>query len=260
MIAARSLVYERGTNTTIKGVSLALNTGETVAIIGPNGAGKSTLLKLLAGSLPRSRGKITFAGEDISLWPATGLAKRRAVLSQSVSISFPFTVTEIVEMPIQHLAAGPRRDLSRQVLREMKLESFASRPIQQLSGGEQQRVHLARVLCQLRAQAHHGPQYLFLDEPTSSLDIRHQVEVLQAVKQMVCANLGVLVVLHDLNLAAAAVDRLIVMKDGNIVADGPPAEIMTTTLLTSVYGITMQRGEAASRPFFFPDPADATPA
>jgi iron complex transport system ATP-binding protein len=131
------------------------------------------------------------------------------------------------------------------------LSGFSRRQVQQLSGGEQQRVHLARVLSQL--SAHRLPQFLFLDEPTSSLDVRHQVDVLRLVRARVSEQLGVIVVLHDLNLAAAFAGRLLIMQDGRTVADGPPGDVLSSELLSSVYGIGMTNMERDGRRLFFPD-------
>jgi len=254
MIEAQGVSFSHGSTAVVRDASLSLKTGELTVVVGPNGAGKSTLLKLLAGQLMPTKGRVVIEGRDLLQWNAADLASRRAVLSQAVTLSFPFTVTEIAELALQHLPAARRQAISSAVLHELCLDGFAPRLVQHLSGGEQQRVHLARVLCQLRAQSHHGRQFLFLDEPTSSLDIKHQVEVLDMVRRRVSEQLGALIVLHDLNLAASLADRLIIMRDGGIISDGPPSATMTPELLSEIYGIGMRKIDVGGRPHFVPGP------
>ncbi|WP_421696445.1 heme ABC transporter ATP-binding protein [Aestuariivirga sp.] len=253
MISARSAGLTRGGRTVLSDVSLDLR-GELTVAVGPNGAGKSTLLKLLSGGLAPNLGTITFQGKALHEWDAARLSQHRAVLSQSLAMSFPFSVTEVVELPLQTVAAGRRRQISAQSLAEVGLLGFENRIVQQLSGGEQQRVHLARVLSQLSVQS--APHFLFLDEPTSSLDIRHQVEVLKVVRRRVTASCGAFVVLHDLTLAAAIADRLLIVVNGRIAADGPPAEVMEEGLLSAVYGISMSRAVLDGRMIFHPEMLD----
>lgn len=251
MLSARSVTLERGTQKVLTGITLDIEPGGFTAIVGPNGAGKSSLVKVLSGSLAASSGQVMFLGRDISAWTPAMLARHRAVLSQSVGVSFPFTVAETVELPLQDLTPMRRREISAQTLEEVGLSHFAQRPVQNLSGGEQQRVHLARVLSQL--SAHRGQQLLFLDEPTSSLDIRYQIKVLDVVRRRISDDLGAAIVLHDLNLAAAFADRLLIMRDGHIAADGPPARVMETGLLSDVYGIRMIRTTEGGRHLFLPE-------
>ena len=254
MLAAQSVSLTRGHQTVLSGVTLQLAPGQLTVVVGPNGAGKSSLLRILSGSLAASAGEVSFLGRALAAWNPAALARHRAVLSQLLSVAFPFPLAAIVELPLQDLPAPRRREISAQVLAEVGLGGFGERQVQQLSGGEQQRVHLARVLGQLAA--HDLPQFLFLDEPTSSLDVRHQVHVLQLVKRRVSGRLGALVVLHDLNLAAAFADRLLIMQDGRIAADGAPHEVMDGALLSSVYSIRMTGTERDGRRLFFPDVAE----
>lgn len=251
MLRAETVTLRRGSRTVLSDISLQFRMGEMTTIVGPNGAGKSSLLKVLCGSLSASSGTVAFLDRPIAAWPPVDLARHRAVLSQSINVSFPFSVDEIVELPLQGLPPLRRKEISTQSLADVGLSGFGLRQLQQLSGGEQQRVHLARVMSQLAA--HRLPQFLFLDEPTSSLDVRHQVDVLRLVKARLSEQLGAIVVLHDLNLAAAFAGRLLIMRDSRIVADGPPRDVMSSELLSSIYGISMTNTEQDGRRLFFPE-------
>lgn len=256
MISARSITLRRGARRVLSDVSLELLPGELTVAVGPNGAGKSTLLKILAGSLAPSEGSVFYGGRNVTALSAAALARQRAVLSQSLSLSFPFTVREVAELALQDLAPASRHAISAQALEDVGLQGFADRRFQQLSGGEQQRVHLARVLGQLALQP--GPQFLFLDEPTSSLDVRHQVGVLATVRRRISPGFGAFVVLHDLNLAAAVADRILILQDGRVTAHGEPGSVMQADLLSAVYDIAMLRSEQAGRAVFHPDASSLT--
>lgn len=238
-------------------LSLEIAASALTVIVGPNGAGKSTLLKLMTGEVEPDEGAVLLGGEDIRrLSPAT-LARRRAVLPQSSSLAFPFTVAEVVRFGLE---AGGRASDGRAILSALErvdLADFSGRFYQELSGGEQQRVHLARVLCQIGAPVHAGrPRFLFLDEPVSSLDIRHQLGVLQIARDFARAGGGVVAVLHDLNLASAFADRMIALKGGRIVAEGLPQRVVTTDLMSAVFGVRLPVGTVpADAPFVLPQSA-----
>ncbi len=221
-----------GARRVVDGVRLAIRSGCLTAIAGPNGAGKSSLLRLLTGEARASEGRVTLDGADIGGIAPRDLARRRAVLPQSSSLAFPFTVAEVVGFGLE--AAGRRvtRAGVEAALARVDLEGFETRRYPDLSGGEQQRVHLARVLAQLgdplgageaarEGDAGRGARFLFLDEPTASLDIRHQLGVLEQARRVARAGGGVVAVLHDLNLAAAFADRLVVMANTSPMASEP---------------------------------------
>ncbi|PTW61617.1 iron complex transport system ATP-binding protein [Breoghania corrubedonensis] len=240
MIEAHHLTLRLGRATILDNVSLAAPAGKLTVLIGPNGAGKSTALKCLTGELRPDGGTVMLAGRAIDTLSAGELARRRAVLPQSSVLSFPFTVAEVVELGLR---AGQRRPSERAIAQDaldlVGMRGFSDRLYQTLSGGEQQRVHLARVLTQVwEPVAEDGPRYLFLDEPTSSLDIRHQIDVLEIATGFARRGGGVVVVLHDLELAASYADRLIVLQRGRVVATGDDAHaIVAPDLLRSVYGL-----------------------
>ena len=238
MLEAASVVLARGGRRVLDDVSLALGPGGLVAVCGPNGAGKSSLFALLAGELRPDRGTITLDGRPLAAFSAAALAAERAALEQSPSLSAPFTVRGLVALG---LAAVPRAELDEPALVVRALAAagvaeIADRPADRLSGGERARAHLARVLAQLWAgRAAGGGRYLLLDEPTASLDIAHQLALMEAARAEAGAGAGVLVVLHDLNLAAAFADRVVLLDAGRIVAAGAPAEVFESARLTAVY-------------------------
>jgi iron complex transport system ATP-binding protein len=213
-------------------VSVEVRAGEVLALVGPNGAGKSTLLSALTGDVAVAAGTVTLDGEPLHAWSASESAMRRAVLLQQVRLSFPFTVAEVVEMGRAPWAGTPLEDSDdeavRSALAEADVTQFATRRFTSLSGGEQARVALARVLAQRTG-------LLLLDEPTAALDLRHQELVLGVARTRAAAGVAVVVVLHDLNLAAAHADRVAVLAGGRVVAAGPPAEVLGGALLTDVY-------------------------
>ncbi len=244
-----------GAKALVDDVSLAIEPGETVALVGPNGAGKSTLLRALSGEIAASAGAIKLKGRDPRDYRPRVLAQLRAMLSQSISVAFPFSVVEVVRM-----GAGDRRGaaIDRRVdaaLEELDLEPFRHRIIGTLSGGEQQRAHLARVLVQLSCgEEIHGPGVLLLDEPTAALDLRHQLDVLAVTKR--CAERGVTVitVMHDLNLATLFAKRVVVLGNGRLLNDGPPSETITDGMLERGFGVASVVGRVPEpgTPFLLP--------
>lgn len=215
------------------GLDLRVEAGERVGFVGPNGAGKSTLLRAFAGRLRPTGGSLTLDGRAIGDLPARDLARRVAVVPQSAAFDHDFTVREVVTMgrhPHRARFAGLTQTDRRAVdeaLRRLDLGALADRSVRRLSGGEQQRVLAARALAQT-------PRWLLADEPTAHLDLAHTAALLDALAAL--EDTAVLCVLHDLNLAALHFPRLVLLHDGAIVADGPPAEVLTEARLASVYG------------------------
>lgn len=230
---ARALRVRLGGRTVLDGVDLSVAAGEVVALVGPNGAGKSTLLAALAHDLPAAEGEVRIDGGPAAGWSAGELALRRAVLPQAAELSFPFTAGEVVRMgraPWAGTAAEDEDDAAVEAaMAATEVAGFVSRPFAALSGGERARVALARVLAQ-RAPL------LLLDEPTAALDLRHQELVLRVCRERAAAGDAVVVVLHDLGLAGAYADRVVVLHEGRVVADGPPTEVYSPALLGRVYG------------------------
>ena len=232
LLSARGLSVAHGEREVLRDVELQVRAGELVALVGPNGAGKSTLLGALTGDLHPSDGQLRCFGRDLGEWSPGDLARRRAVLPQQVTVSFPFTVHEVVRMgrapwARTHLAAEDDRAVLESIA-AVDLAHLASRPFTTLSGGERARAALARVLAQ---QA----QLLLLDEPTAALDLHHQELVFELLVRRVADGAAVVVVVHDLALAAAFADRVLVLEQGRIAADGPPRDVLTAGLLSRVY-------------------------
>lgn len=229
---ASGLRVRLGGREVLTGVSLAARAGEVLALVGPNGAGKSTLLAALAADLPADEGVVRVCGRPTAQWPARELALRRAVLPQAAALSFPFTVEDVVRMGRAPWAGTDLEEDDDRVVREAmastEVGEFASRPFSALSGGERARVALARVLAQ-RAPL------LLLDEPTAALDLRHQELVLRLCRERAAAGDAVVVVLHDLGLAAAYADRVAVLRGGALAVEGAPGEVFTAELLSEVY-------------------------
>ncbi|MFG1391414.1 heme ABC transporter ATP-binding protein [Xanthobacter agilis] len=238
----------------LEGVSLALRPGAVTVLVGPNGAGKSTLLKALSGEQRLAGGRVRLDGADIHAMAPAALARRRAVLPQAAEVAFAFSVAEVIAVGLMGRAPGGAQAASRidRLLRRVDLSGFAERRYDSLSGGERQRVQLARVLAQLECGEAAKPAYLFLDEPTASLDLAHQLTVLRLARAHADAGGGVLAVLHDLNLAAMVADRMVVLAHGGIVAEGPAAEVLTDDVLHRAFGVKVRVGVAPPGPFVLP--------
>lgn len=232
------LIDVRGASVTLSGraivdnVELTVHAGAVIALVGPNGAGKSTLLAAMSGDIELSAGTVRLADRDAAEWTHVEAAMRRAVLPQRASVAFPFSVRDVVRMGRVPWAGTDREDddesVVNEALHDADVAELAWRPFATLSGGEQARVTLARVLAQ-RAQL------MLLDEPTAALDIRHQEMVLSLAVARAAHGDGVVVVLHDLALAAAHADIVVVLDAGRVVAAGPVADVLTADLLSDVY-------------------------
>jgi len=221
-------------------VSLELKAGEILAVVGPNGAGKSSLVGLLAGTSRPTLGSVTLDNQlyaDISL---AERATRLAVLPQHTSLDFPFTVDEIIEMGrIPHGGnARMHAPMRAEIAALLGLEALRERVYTTLSGGEKQRTQIARVLCQLWDCL--PASYFLFDEPTGALDIAHQLVFMSLARQLAQQGAGVLTVMHDINLAARYADRLVLLKDGEVMGIGTPAEVLTNEHVKAAFGVTPQ--------------------
>ncbi|MET8980461.1 heme ABC transporter ATP-binding protein [Streptomyces sp. NPDC004539] len=227
---ALDLHLDLGPRRILHGVTLPVRAGEVLALVGPNGAGKSTLLAALAADLPAAEGVVRVRGRPVREWTALELALRRAVLPQAAAVSFPFPVEDVVRMGRAPHGTSPVEDdaVVREAMAATEVGRFAGRPFSALSGGERARVALARVLAQ---QA----PLLLLDEPTAALDLKHQELVLRICRERAEKGDAVVVVLHDLGLAAAYAHRVAVLHGGKVAADGAPEEVFTDELLSAVY-------------------------
>lgn len=260
MLQARAVSYAVASRRLVDDVSLEARPGCVLAIIGPNGSGKSTLLRMLSGERKPSAGEVLLDGEAIGAMPASRLAARRAVVPQSTVLSFPFTVLECVMLgmtvPGFDLTGLRAVETASRIIASVGLEGFEDRQFTQLSGGERQRVSVARALCQLAAApARLGEtSVLLLDEPTSSLDLTHQSTVLGLMREEARRGRAVVVVLHDLNLAAAFADEIILMRGGRVASSGSAANVLTDAVLSDAYGCRVRTNAlpADGRPFVIP--------
>ncbi|WP_371344746.1 heme ABC transporter ATP-binding protein [Ancylobacter sp. IITR112] len=251
MYRAQGLVFSAGGRRLLDGVSLDIRPGGVTVLIGPNGAGKSTVFKLMAGERAPQQGRVTLDGADLLRLKPARLAQLRAVLPQSVHVAFPFTVAEVVG-----IGAARGRDLPARIgraLARVELASLAGQNYELLSGGEKQRVQLARALVQLENAQ--GAGYLLLDEPTASLDLGQQLLVLRLMRDLAAEGAGVLAVLHDLNLAAMVADEIVALKRGRVAARGTPEQVLTQACIADLYGVDVRIGWAPPTPFLLPQAA-----
>lgn len=250
MLKAEHLSFRIGEQTLVDDVSLTLQPGEFTMVLGPNGAGKSTLLKLLTGTETPAGGQVWYGPQPLHSIPLPTLAKQKAVLSQLLSLPFDLNVTDVVMMgryPYFNLNPTHQdRQIVEECLALVGMGSFRNRAFASLSGGEKQKVHLARVLAQLYRQPDDASvKYLFLDEPISALDIHYQHQILSLVQSLAAQNMVVFVIVHDINLALQYAQTVILMNQGRLVGMGHPDAVLTEANIESVFQL---------RPYFMTHP------
>jgi iron complex transport system ATP-binding protein len=242
MLEATDVTVTAGRATLLTRVSLQVRRGEVLALLGENGAGKSTLLRVLAGDLPPRAGTVRLSGRPMYLWSMAERARRRAVLPQRAEVAFGFTAMEVVLMGRLPYRDGSARAedkaIAGEALARVDAAHLEHRIVNTLSGGESARVHLARVLAQLWEDDAAPERFLLLYEPTASLDPAHQHLTLACARRFARAHgLGVLAVLHDVNLAAQYADRIALLKQGRLIAEGAPRDVLTPEQLETCYGV-----------------------
>ncbi len=244
MISAHNISFTAGKKYLVKNVTAHFEGGEVVAIMGPNGAGKTTFLKMLAAGLPLHSGQVIFKEKSLPAYNAEDLAVERGVLSQFYQINFPVTVEEIIAMgrypyfqlqPTEH-----DKVIIENVVRQLGIKHLFERDYNSLSGGEAQKVQMARVLAQVWNDEGQSSKALFLDEPVSNLDIRYQHEILGIARAYSTKGNAVIAVLHDINLALQYADRIYFMKDGVIMYEYQHGEDLSLDLLQQVFDIPFQ--------------------
>ena len=243
--------HHRGDKLVLNSINLRVNCGEILGVVGPNGSGKSTLLSLLAGDFSPTNGMVCYEGHSVKDYSLLDRARYRSVMSQHQDMTFDFTVNEVIEMGLfsKHDLFGESilKKSVTAIIELMQLEQFTQRNIRTLSGGEQQAVHIARALIQVWQEKYYvEPRFVLMDEPTSSLDLAQEMKILKILRKEVNKGLGVMIIFHDLNIAAHVSDKIAVLSAGEIVAFGNPKEVMNAELLGSVYGLKMF---VSSRPF-----------
>ncbi|WP_374163879.1 heme ABC transporter ATP-binding protein [Arcticibacter sp. MXS-1] len=241
MIEVRNLTYAAGTKSLLRDISFDVRSGEVLAVVGANGAGKSTLLRLLSGELKAAEGTVKLKDKPVSDYSIAGMARVRAVLSQQTSLTMSFRVEELVMMGrYPHFESRPTladKLIVEDVLHETGVSHLARREYNTLSGGEQQRVQLARVIAQI---ADVPGAVLLLDEPINGLDILYQQEILQVVRRLADTGYCVVCILHDMNFAAQYADRVLMLKEGRVIAQGRPREVLNEENMYEAFGVAVQ--------------------
>lgn len=264
MLEARQVGYSIAGTSLVHPTDVTVELGRLVCIIGPNGAGKSTLLGLLTGELKPTTGNVALDGQRLNEWAPAELAARRAVVSQATELAFPFTVREVVGLGAismgsmaMNLEVERAIDLS---IERVGLGALAQRSYTSLSGGERQRTHLARALCQLETvMVRDDSRYLFLDEPTASLDLGHQLALMDQVTRLKSEEqIGIVAVVHDLNLAARYADEIVLMASGQIIRRGAPASAVDDRALSDAYACTVRSNTTpdSKTPYVLPQVCD----
>lgn len=228
----------------LDGINLDVPPGSITTVLGPNGAGKTSLLRVLVGELSPDAGSVVLNGRTLKAWSPPQRARTLAVLPQHSLLNFPFTAAEVVMLGRTPHDTGVAhdRDIVAQALKSVDGDYLAGRFYTQLSGGEKQRVHLARVLAQIWEPAPEGERYLVLDEPTSSFDLAHQKLTLEIVRNLAERGVGILMVIHDLNLAARCSDRMFLMQCGRMVISGTPREVLQRETIARVFQVDASIG------------------
>lgn len=258
MLNAQGISVRIGRKQILHGVDFTAAPGAMTAIVGPNGSGKTTLLKALTGEYDYD-GRVDIDGADLAALPPVHLAGLRGVLPQQTRLAFPFNVLEVVRMGQLSGVDADRPDLPLRALARVGLTGFETRFYHELSGGEQQRVQLARVLVQVWQPVRDGtPRWLFLDEPVSALDIGHQLQVMQIAADFAAGGGGVVAVMHDLNLTAMFARSVALMDGGHICIQGAPGRVLTNENLSRAYHCPVRINTApldAAVPYVLPQAA-----
>ncbi len=246
MLEAKNITFRVGDRDLISDASVSFAPGKLHMVIGPNGAGKSTLIKILARLLRPQTGIVEYEGIDVDQTSESDLARRRAVLSQAVDVAFPLTVREVVMMGrYPHFGSRPGpidEEITDKMMEMFGVKEFATRNYQTLSGGERQLVNFARVLGQLWPSGHETPhgqcRYLFLDEPLTFLDIRHQIAFMKKIRDFAnTADVVTVGVVHDLNLATRFADQIVLLNHSKVVAVGTAADVLDAVHIREVFGV-----------------------
>jgi len=249
-LKVKDVEFSYGSAPILKSICLELASSEMLGVVGPNGAGKSTLIRCIDRILKPQRGTILLDGQDIKKMHLMQLAKKIGYIPQSTAQVFPATVFDTVLMGRRpHIGWRSNEkdtEMVLEMLKKLNIEEFAMRDINELSGGQQQKVFIARALTQ-------EPEILLLDEPTSNLDIRCQLEVMDIIKNIVTEKqISAIMAIHDLNLASRYADMTLMMNSGTIFSAGNPASVFTPENIEHVYGVEVKVSNQEGRPYIVP--------
>jgi iron complex transport system ATP-binding protein len=248
-LSGRNLSLKLSDIPLLANINLDVHPGKITTVLGPNGAGKTSLLRVLVDELSPDTGTVSLNGRELVKWSAKERARLVAVLPQHSLLNFPFTAEEVVMLGRTPHDTGLAhdREIVAEALKAVDGDYLATRTYTQLSGGEKQRVHLARVLAQIWEPADEGHRYLVLDEPTSSFDLAHQQLTLDVVRNLAEKGVGVLMVIHDLNLAARCADQMLLMQCGSIVISGTAEDVLKPENIASVFQVEASIGKHPTR-------------
>lgn len=245
ILSAKNLSVHINNICLLNNVSLEVERGELLSIIGPNGAGKTTLINALMGDVQKAcrvEGSVLFCGHNIAQLPLAKRAKQIAFLPQINLLSFPFKVEEVVGLARTPHSSGKTIDeaIIDEALKALDIFHLKDRLYTQLSGGEKQRVQLARVMAQIWREEERGKRLLFLDEPTASLDLGHQQQLMTIIRNFSNQGVAIVMIVHDINVAINYSDTLLALSDGEVVALGSPEKIITKQLLKNLYNLDVE--------------------
>ena len=239
-IVIKSISYSINNCKILQDISIKLMPGELLTVLGPNGSGKSTLLKIISGDIIPTDGEILIDSEHLKNISIEKRALKRSVMSQNQQIMYDFSVKEIIEMGWLYSKETEKTlnfsDILKQISIECEISHLLDRSINNLSGGEQRRVHFARTLIQLKNDLlEQENKYMLLDEPTANLDIAYQLSLIKTLKKEVSKGIGILLILHDLNLALNFSDKIVLLKNGRLMKFGSPLEVLSAEILSEIY-------------------------
>ena len=244
-IKTNSITYKVSNKTILKDISLEILNGEIFTIIGPNGSGKSTFLKIISGDIKPTKGEVLYNDILINNLSILERAKLRSVMTQSQHISYDYSVKEIIEMGWIRNRDSEDYHYYTNILEKISRDCYVFQLLNSnfnvLSGGEKKRVHFARTLMQIWSSPDKANlRYMFLDEPTSSLDLYHELELIKLLRKQVNNGIGVLLIIHNLNLALKFSDRIAIFNKGHLISSGTPNDVCDNNILSEVFNVPIK--------------------
>ncbi len=244
MLKLQDIHYNIGGKQILSNVNVQFTPGHLHMILGPNGSGKTSLMKIASGQIEKFQGLVSYDNLSIKEITTAALATYRSYLSQQNNIPFPIKVIELIQMGryphYEYQATTKDYEIIHEIIDQLEINHLQNRDFNTLSGGEQQRVQFARVLAQVWDKTLGKNRFLFLDEPLNNLDIQFQKYLLQTIQKFISDDMVVIMVVHDINWALAYADKVYLLKEGNLVAQGKPTEVITSSLIANVFNVNVQ--------------------